>query len=119
MGFGHRVYKKQDPREIFLRDMAKKLTEGTENEEFFNMSQEIEEFMKDKKGLIPNVDFYSATVYHTLGIDSDIFTLIFAMSRVAGWIAHIQEQQKNNKLIRPRSQYIGQENMTYIPLEKR
>ena len=119
MGFGHRVYKKQDPREIFLRDMAKNLTEGTENEEFFNMSQEIEEFMKEKKGLIPNVDFYSATVYHTLGIDSDIFTLIFAMSRVAGWIAHIQEQQKNNKLIRPRSQYIGQENMTYIPLEKR
>ena len=58
------------------------------------MSQEIEEFMKDKKGLIPNVDFYSATVYHTLGIDSDIFTLIFAMSRVSGWIAHIQEQQK-------------------------
>ena len=119
MGFGHRVYKKKDPREIFLRDMAKKLTEGTENEEFFNKSQEIEEFMRDKKGLIPNVDFYSATVYHTLGIDSDIFTLIFAMSRVAGWIAHIQEQQKNNKLIRPRSQYIGQENMTYIPLEKR
>ena len=142
MGFGHRVYKKKDPREIFLRDMAKKLTEGTENEEFFNKSQEIEEFMRDKKGLIqflishelfnflrlikieefmrdkkgliPNVDFYSATVYHTLGIDSDIFTLIFAMSRVAGWIAHIHEQQKNNKLIRPRSQYIGQENMTYI-----
>ncbi len=119
MGFGHRVYKKKDPREIFLRDMAKKLTEGTENEEFFNKSQEIEEFMRDKKGLIPNVDFYSATVYHTLGIDSDIFTLIFAMSRVAGWIAHIHEQQKNNKLIRPRSQYIGQENMTYIALEKR
>ena len=67
--------------------------------------------MKIKKGLIPNVDFYSATVYHSLGIDSDIFTLIFAMSRVAGWIAHIQEQQKNNKLIRPRSQYIGQENL--------
>ena len=102
-----------------LYTSAKKLTEGTENEEFFNKSQEIEEFMRDKKGLIPNVDFYSATVYHTLGIDSDIFTLIFAMSRVAGWIAHIHEQQKNNKLIRPRSQYIGQENMTYIALEKR
>ena len=86
---------------------------------FCDTEVSIEEFMKDKKGLIPNVDFYSATVYHTLGIDSDIFTLIFAMSRVAGWIAHIQEQQKNNKLIRPRSQYIGQENMTYIPLEKR
>ncbi|MFR3236664.1 MAG: citrate synthase [Streptococcus thermophilus] len=118
MGFGHRVYKKKDPREIFLRDMAK-VDRGTENEEFFNKSQEIEEFMRDKKGLIPNVDFYSATVYHTLGIDSDIFTLIFAMSRVASWIAHIHEQQKNNKLIRPRSQYIGQENMTYIALEKR
>ena len=89
------LQERKDPREIFLRDMAKKLTEGTENEEFFNKSQEIEEFMRDKKGLIPNVDFYSATVYHTLGIDSDIFTLIFAMSRVAGWIAHIHEQQKN------------------------
>ncbi|MGT2907137.1 citrate synthase [Streptococcus dentiloxodontae] len=119
MGFGHRVYKTQDPREEYLREMAKELTQGTENEDLFLLSQEIETFMKEKKGLIPNVDFYSATVYHVLGIDSSIFTLIFAMSRVAGWIAHIQEQQKNNKLIRPRSKYNGPSNLKYIPIEQR
>ena len=86
--------KTQDPREKYLREMAQALTEGTENEVWFNLSREIEDYMKHTKGLIPNVDFYSATVYHVLGIDSSIFTLIFAMSRVSGWIAHIQEQQK-------------------------
>ena len=75
--------------------------------------------MKNTKGLIPNVDFYSATVYHSLGIDSDIFTLVFAMSRVSGWIAHIQEQQKHNKLIRPRSQYTGPQNLEYLPIGRR
>lgn len=119
MGFGHRVYKTQDPREKYLRDMAKELTRDSENEVWYRLSREIEDYMKHKKGLIPNVDFYSATVYHVLGIDSSIFTLIFAMSRVAGWIAHIQEQQKNNKLIRPRSSYIGQMNLTYLPIHKR
>lgn len=119
MGFGHRVYKTQDPREKYLREMAKELTVGTENEIWYKLSREIEDYMKHTKGLIPNVDFYSATVYHVLGIDSSIFTLIFAMSRVSGWIAHIQEQQKNNKLIRPRSQYVGQERLVYIPIGKR
>lgn len=119
MGFGHRVYKTQDPREKYLREMAKKLTVGTDNEIWFNLSCEIEDYMKNSKGLIPNVDFYSATVYHVLGIDNSIFTLIFAMSRVSGWIAHIQEQQKNNKLIRPRSNYIGQMDLEYIPIGKR
>lgn len=119
MGFGHRVYKTQDPREKYLREMAQELTLGTENEIWFTLSREIEDYMKHTKGLIPNVDFYSATVYHVLGIDSSIFTLIFAMSRVAGWIAHIQEQQKNNKLIRPRSNYIGQMGLEYLPIGKR
>ncbi|MGT2960862.1 citrate synthase [Streptococcus caballi] len=119
MGFGHRVYKTQDPREKYLREMAKELTEGTEYDIWFTLSCEIEDYMKNTKGLIPNVDFYSATVYHVLGIDSSIFTLIFAMSRVSGWIAHIQEQQKNNKLIRPRSNYIGQMNLEYVPIGKR
>ena len=119
MGFGHRVYKTQDPREKYLREMAQALTEGTENEVWFNLSREIEDYMKHTKGLIPNVDFYSATVYHVLGIDSSIFTLIFAMSRVSGWIAHIQEQQKNNKLIRPRSHYTGELGLKYTPLEER
>lgn len=119
MGFGHRVYKTQDPREKYLRGMAQELTNGTENEIWFHLSCEIEDYMKHTKGLIPNVDFYSATVYHVLGIDSSIFTLIFAMSRVSGWIAHIQEQQKNNKLIRPRSHYMGKFGLTYIPLDDR
>ena len=119
MGFGHRVYKTQDPREKYLREMAKELTEGTEYDIWFTLSCEIEDYMKNTKGLIPNVDFYSATVYHVLGIDSSIFTLIFAMSRVSGWIAHIQEQQKNNKLIRPRSNYIGQMNLEYVPIGNR
>lgn len=119
MGFGHRVYKTQDPREKYLREMAQALTEGTENEIWFDLSREIEDYMKHTKGLIPNVDFYSATVYHVLGIDSSIFTLIFAMSRVAGWIAHIQEQQKHNKLIRPRSRYKGELGLKYVPFEDR
>lgn len=119
MGFGHRVYKTQDPREPYLRQMAKELTEGTDEAIWYDLSREVEDYMKNSKGLIPNVDFYSATVYHVLGIDSSIFTLIFAMSRVSGWIAHIQEQKKNNKLIRPRSNYLGQENLEYIPIGRR
>ncbi|MGT2948704.1 citrate synthase [Streptococcus devriesei] len=119
MGFGHRVYQRQDPREKYLREMARELTRGRQNDVWYRLSNEIENYMKEVKNLIPNVDFYSATVYHVLGIDSSIFTLIFAMSRVSGWIAHIQEQQKNNKLLRPRSRYIGRRNLKYIPLERR
>ncbi|OTA27382.1 citrate synthase [Alloscardovia macacae] len=119
MGFGHRVYKTRDPREQYLRAMAEELTAGTENAVWYELSREIEDYMKNTKGLIPNVDFYSATVYHTLGIDRDIFTLIFAMSRVSGWIAHIQEQQKHNKLIRPRSQYVGLSGLTYEAVVRR
>ena len=84
MGFGHRVYKTVDPRQQYLKEMARDLTLGTDDEAFYQLSEEVENFIKHKKGLIPNVDFYSATVYHVLGIDSDIFTLIFAMSRMAG-----------------------------------
>ena len=119
MGFGHRVYKTQDPREKYLRQMAKDLTQGTKDEVWYQLSVEIEAYMKHTKHLIPNVDFYSATVYHVLGIDSSIYTLIFAMSRVAGWIAHIQEQRKNNKLIRPRSNYIGAQGLEYLPIGRR
>ena len=119
MGFGHRVYKTQDPREKYLREMAEELTKGTEKEIWYQISEDIERYMKHTKHLIPNVDFYSATVYHVLGIDSSIYTLIFAMSRVSGWIAHIQEQRKNNKLIRPRSHYVGAQNLHYIPIGRR
>lgn len=98
--------------------MAQALTEGTENEVWFNLSREIEDYMKHTKGLIPNVDFYSATVYHVLGIDSSIFTLIFAMSRVSGRLL-IFKNNKNNKLIRPRSHYTGELGLKYTPLEER
>ena len=119
MGCGHRVDQKVDPRQKYLKEMAQALTQGTDDADLYQLSQEVESFIREKKGLIPNVDFYSATLYHALGIDSDIFTLIFAMSRMSGWIAHVQEQRKNNKLIRPRSNYVGLQNLTYIPINRR
>lgn len=119
MGFGHRVYRTVDPRQRFLKKMAHDLTLGTDKAVYYQISQEIEDFIRQEKGLIPNVDFYSATVYHVLGIDSDIFTLIFAMSRMSGWLAHIHEQQANNQLIRPKSHYTGPTNRAFTPIERR
>ena len=119
MGFGHRVYKTVDPRQSYLKEMAYQLTHDTEDARWYDISVEIEEYIRDARGLIPNVDFYSATVYHVLGIESDLFTLIFAMSRVSGWLAHIKEQRENNSLIRPRSRYIGPSGQVYIPIDKR
>jgi citrate synthase len=104
MGFGHRVYKNGDPRAKHLREMSKQLTSITSEEKWYTMSVKIEDTLKQKKGLLPNVDFYSASVYHSLGIDHDLFTPIFAISRVSGWIAHILEQYENNRLIRPRAE---------------
>ncbi|WP_314063635.1 citrate synthase [uncultured Vagococcus sp.] len=119
MGFGHRVYTTVDPRQQYLKAMAKELTAGTDKEKWYDISVEVETFIRDKKGLIPNVDFYSATVYHCLGIDSDLFTMIFAMSRVSGWLAHTYEQKNNSRLIRPRSNYVGELGLIYIPIEER
>lgn len=119
MGFGHRVYKTVDPRQSYLKEMAYQLTYDTEDARWYDISVEIEEYIRDARGLIPNVDFYSATVYHVLGIESDLFTLIFAMSRVSGWLAHIKEQRENNSLIRPRSRYVGPSGQVYIPIDKR
>jgi len=119
MGFGHRVYKTIDPRQKYLKEMAYELTKGTDDEKWYKLSLEVEEFIREKKGLIPNVDFYSATVYHSLDIESDLFTLLFAMSRVSGWIAHAFEQQNENNLIRPRSKYVGPTNLVYVPIADR
>lgn len=119
MGFGHRVYTKVDPRQVYLKEMAQKMTQGTPNEKWYFISEEIERVIREKKELIPNVDFYSATVYHTLGIDKDLFTLIFAMSRVSGWLAHVSEQKQNNQLIRPRSKYVGQRKQHYSEFSER
>jgi citrate synthase len=119
MGFGHAVYKNGDPRAKHLREMSRQLGKLTNQEQWYNMSVKIEELITGSKGLKPNVDFYSASVYHYLNIASDLFTPIFAISRTSGWVAHVLEQYSNNKLIRPRAEYIGLRDQHWIPLEKR
>ncbi|TSB48035.1 citrate synthase [Alkalicoccobacillus porphyridii] len=119
MGFGHRVYKNGDPRAKFLRDMSKQLTSTTGETKWYEISLRVEELVKQEKGLLPNVDFYSASVYHSLGIEHDLFTPIFAISRTSGWTAHILEQYANNRLIRPRAEYVGPGKQEYVAVEQR
>ena len=119
MGFGHRVYEKGDPRAKHLREMSKKLTTLNGEEKWYDISVKVEEVFTAEKNLPPNVDFYSASVYHSLGIDHDLFTPIFAVSRVSGWIAHIREQYANNRLIRPRADYTGPGMQKYVPISER
>jgi citrate synthase len=114
MGFGHRVYKDGDPRARILRAMSARLTAAHGVPELFRISAQIEDLVKERKGLIPNVDFYSATVYHALGIPADLFTPVFAASRVAGWCAHVLEQNENNRIYRPRARYVGKRNPTMV-----
>ncbi|MGN6370795.1 MAG: citrate synthase [Phycisphaerae bacterium] len=119
MGFGHAVYKNGDPRAKHLREMSRQLGKLTNQENWYKMSIAIEEIVTGAKSLKPNVDFYSASVYHYLNIAPDLFTPIFAISRTSGWVAHVLEQYGNNKLIRPRAEYVGPRNQHYIPLDKR
>lgn len=119
MGFGHRVYRKGDPRAKHLREMSRKLTKIRGEEKWYDMSVKIDEIVTGQKNLPPNVDFYSASVYHSLNIEHDLFTPIFAVSRTSGWLAHILEQYSNNRLIRPRAEYIGPGMQTYVPVEER
>lgn len=119
-GFGHRVYRTEDPRATHLRQMSRDLGEQAHNRRWFDMSQRIETVMLDETGIPANVDFYSASTYHTLGMALDLFTPIFAVSRVAGWTAHVLEQYANNRLIRPRADYTGpQYPQTFLPLDRR
>jgi citrate synthase len=119
-GFGHRVYHTEDPRATHLRKMSKELGERAGNTRWFEMSQRIENLVKSEKKLNPNVDFYSASTYYTLGIPIDLFTPIFAVSRISGWTAHCLEQYANNRLIRPRTDYIGPEYpQQVLPIEQR
>jgi citrate synthase len=113
MGIGHRVYKNGDPRARILRQMSQKLTAQIGKPELYDMSVKIDETMLSKKGLMPNVDFYSATVYHSMGIPTDLFTPIFAVSRIAGWCAHAFEQYANNRIYRPRGEYKGKTGLRY------
>jgi len=119
MGFGHRVYKTEDPRATHLRRMSKELGERTGDTRWYEMSRIVEEYIKEQKGLNANVDFYSASVYYMMGIPIDLDTPIFACSRISGWTAHVLEQYANNRLIRPRAEYVGPKNVTYVPIEQR
>lgn len=119
MGFGHRVYKTMDPRARILRGMSKKLSEETGHIKLYEWSETILKTMKDEKNIDPNVDFFSATVYYSMGIKPDLFTCIFAMSRVSGWTGHYIEQAENNRLVRPRALYTGEKNLDWVPVEQR
>ena len=119
-GFGHRVYRTEDPRATHLRQMSREVGERTGRTRWFELSERIESLMKDEKQIDANVDFYSASTYALLGIPMDLFTPIFAVSRVAGWTAHVLEQYNNNRLIRPRAEYIGPPYpQSFIPLSAR
>jgi len=119
MGFGHRVYKNGDPRAKHLQKMSNELGKLTGNLKWYNMSVKIEELVTGLKGMKPNVDFYSASVYTTLEIPRDLFTPIFAISRTSGWTAHILEQYDNNRLIRPRAEYTGPSHQAFVPIDQR
>jgi citrate synthase len=122
MGFGHRVYKALDPRAGYLKTFAKQIATDTGNERLYEMSTKIEDLMRAEvaaKGIYPNVDFYSATTYHSIGIDLDLFTTIFAMSRISGWTGHCMEQLDGNRLIRPGASYVGPHGVAYVPANKR
>jgi citrate synthase len=119
MGIGHRVYKVLDPRAPHLKRMAQQLCAKVGEKKWIQMSERIAEIMLQKKGLNANVDFYSATVYYSLGIPTDLFTPIFAVARTSGWTAHVLEQLADNRLIRPQSIYTGQVGLKVVPLEQR
>ena len=119
MGFGHRVYRTVDPRATHLSEMSRKLGERTGETRWYEMSKRMEEVVMREKHLNANVDFYSASTYYALGIPTDLFTPIFACSRISGWTAHVLEQFRNNRLIRPRAEYIGPRGLKYVPIAQR
>jgi citrate synthase len=124
MGFGHRVYRATDPRATVLRELADQIMQGREETRWLDLSDRVREVMAEEmektgKKIYPNVDFFSASVYTTLGIDMDLFTPIFAMSRVTGWTAHLFEQYANNRLIRPKAKYVGPRDQRVRPIADR
>ena len=119
MGFGHAVYRTEDPRATHLRHMSRQLGEANGDRRWFELSERLEALVRVQKGLNANVDFYSASVYHSLGIPTDMFTPVFAVSRIAGWTAHVLEQLGNNRLIRPESEYTGPRDVKYVPMDQR
>jgi citrate synthase len=119
-GFGHRVYRTEDPRATHLRVLSEELGKRTGHEKLFALSRAMEQTVKSAKGLNPNVDFYSASAYYSLGIPVDLYTPIFAVSRMSGWTAHVLEQYHNNRLIRPRAEYKGKpDGQPWVPMSQR
>jgi len=118
-GFGHRVYNVKDPRAAILGEESEALGEAAGDSKWYEMSVAIEEYIAEEKGLAPNVDFYSATTYYQMGIPIDLYTPIFAISRVGGWLAHVLEQWEDNRLIRPRAKYTGPEDVEFVPVDER
>jgi len=119
MGFGHRVYNVKDPRAKILGERSEELGEAAGDTKWYEMSVAIEDYMAEEKGLAPNVDFYSASTYYQMGIPVDIYTPIFAMSRVGGWVGHVLEQYDDNRLIRPRARYVGEEDRDFPGVDER
>jgi citrate synthase len=119
MGFGHRVYRTEDPRATHLRAISEELGKRKGDSRWYEMSRIVEAYVKEHKGLNANVDFYSASVYYMLGIPIDQDTPVFASSRITGWTAHVMEQYANNRLIRPRGEYVGPKDVAYMPLDQR
>jgi 2-methylcitrate synthase len=119
MGFGHRVYSISDPRNEVIKGWAKQLSEANGDTVLYPVSERIEQVMWREKKLFPNLDFYSASVYHFLGIPTEMFTPIFVLSRVSGWAAHVFEQRSNNRLIRPGAEYIGPDQLDFVPIDDR
>ena len=119
MGFGHRVYRTDDPRATVLRRLSEQLGQERGETTWYDISREVERKVRADKKLYPNVDFYSASTYHSIGIPTDLFTPVFAISRMSGWTAHILEQYANNRLIRPRAEYTGPRDAPYTPIDER
>ncbi|HEX3559620.1 MAG TPA: citrate synthase [Pyrinomonadaceae bacterium] len=119
MGFGHRVYKTEDPRSVWIRRYSKEMGEAKGETRWFEILERLRELMMREKKLYPNVDYYSGSVYYLMGIPLDLFTPIFAVSRISGWTAHILEQYANNRLIRPRAEYTGARDVPYVPIDER
>jgi citrate synthase len=119
MGIGHAVYKTEDPRATHLRRFSQEVGERGGDTRWYDISRKIEEYMLREKGMYPNVDFFSASTYYMMGIPLDLYTPIFAVSRISGWTGHILEQYANNKLIRPRAEYVGARGLKYTPIEGR
>ncbi|HEV2230582.1 MAG TPA: citrate/2-methylcitrate synthase, partial [Thermoplasmata archaeon] len=119
MGFGHRVYKVEDPRATILREWSRKVGQAKGNLRYFDLLRQVETVVHDEKGLYPNVDLYSGSIYTLLGIPKDLFTPVFAASRVAGWTAHVLEEYQDLRLIRPTSRYVGAVDLPYVPIESR